>query len=110
VKLGLRRESVKASARTGPSAVPQRSHFGSYTPVGISRSQSRRSVARPSAFGTRNTMPRQLPPESRPNTRPGTCTLPRFTRLHIFSARCQPRTQAWRRSMKSNSGRQMSEP
>ena len=39
--VGLRRLSVKASARTSPCGVRQGSQRGSYTPVGISRSHSR---------------------------------------------------------------------
>ena len=44
------------------------------------------------------------------NTSPGHSGVPRFTRLHIFSARCQPCTLAGRCSANSKSGRQISEP
>src|SRR5256885_5634721 len=55
--------------------------------------------------GMRNTMPWQLPPDSMPKTRPGFWGVPRLMVLHIFSARCQPKTRAVRRSQKSKSGR-----
>src|SRR5256885_10666437 len=68
------------------------------------------TCALPICRGMRNTMPWQLPPDSMPKTRPGFWGVPRLMVLHIFSARCQPKTRAVRRSQKSKSGRQISEP
>ena len=88
----------------------QASQRGSYTAVAISRPQRRVSASAPCSRGMRKTMPRQHPPESSPNTRPGRSGVPRLIRLHIFSARCQPCTRAGLRSANAKSGRQMSEP
>src|SRR5690554_3365424 len=101
---------VKTRAVMDPFSVRQLSHLGKYAPLGISLRHKASIVVGTSVAGMRKATPRHEPPASSPNTSPGWSGVPRFTRDHKHSARWYPCSKACCFSMKSNSGRHISEP